>query len=375
MRAVTVVGASLAGLTAVRSLRRHGFDGRITVVGAERHRPYDRPPLSKDVLLGKAAVADLALHDDEEEAELAAEWVLGRPAVALDPRRRSVRLAGGREVVSDGVVVATGAAPRRLPGSEGMAGVHTLRTLDDAEALRAELGRGRPSVVVVGGSFIGAEIASSCGALGLDVTVVEAAPLPLAPVLGGRMARVCAALHADNGIRLLCGVQVAGLVGGGGRVAGVRLADGRLLPADVVVVGIGVLPGTEWLAGSGVRTAQGVVCDPGCRTSVPGVVAAGDVARIQWPGRSPERRVEHWSNAAEQPDVAVRNLLAGSAVAESRHVPYFWSDQYGVRIQFAGSAAPGDEVRIEEGDPEERSFAAVYLRGGEARAVLPQIQH
>ncbi|MFC7327116.1 NAD(P)/FAD-dependent oxidoreductase [Marinactinospora rubrisoli] len=368
MRSVTVVGASLAGLTAARALRDQGFDGRLTVVGAERHRPYDRPPLSKDFLLGRTGAADLALHDDEEEAALAIEWVLGRPAVALDPRRRAVRLADGREIVSDGLVIATGAAARRLPGAD-MAGVHTLRTLDDAEALRAGLSRGRPSVVIVGGSFIGAEIASSCAALGLDVTVVEAAPLPLAPVLGTPMARVCAGLHADHGVRLMCGVQVAGLAGGS-RVTGVRLADGRVVRADVVVMGVGVRPGTDWLAGSGVRTADGVVCDPGCRTSVPGVVAAGDVARLQWPGRSPGRRVEHWSNATEQPVTAVRNLLAGALVEESRHVPYFWSDQYGVRLQFAGAAGPGDEVRVEEGDPRERSFAAVYLRDGEVRAVL-----
>ncbi|MFC4563956.1 NAD(P)/FAD-dependent oxidoreductase [Nocardiopsis mangrovi] len=367
MRAVTVVGASLAGLGAARALREQGFDGTLTVVGEEAHAPYDRPPLSKDFLLGKAGPADLALHDDADSG-LDIRWRLGTRATGLDPRRRAVLLDDGSELAGDGVVIATGATPRRLPGTGGPAGVHVLRTLDHAEALRADLTAGTPRVAVVGGSFIGAEIASACSALGLETTVIEAAPLPLAPVLGEQMAAHCAALHADAGVRLLCGTGVARLLGAG-RVTGVELADGRRVPADVVVVGIGARPVTGWLAGSGVEVDDGVVCDPGCRTSLPGVVAAGDVARLR-SGGGGSARAEHWSSANDQPAVAVRNLLAGATVQEYRRTPYFWSDQYGVRIQFAGEARPGDTVRVVDGSPAARSFAAVYERGGTATAAL-----
>ncbi|MFC3996698.1 NAD(P)/FAD-dependent oxidoreductase [Nocardiopsis sediminis] len=368
MKAVTVVGASLAGLGAARALREQGFDGTLTVVGEEPHPPYDRPPLSKDFLLGKAGPADLALHDDHGDSGLDIRWRLGTRATGLDPRRRAVLLADGSEVAGDGVVIATGATPRRLPGPGPQAGVHVLRTLDDAEALRDDLAAGTPRVAVVGGSFIGAEIASSCSALGLEVTVIEAAPLPLAPVLGEEMAAHCTALHADAGVRLLCGTGVARLLGAD-RVTGVELADGRRIPADVVVVGIGVRPATGWLAGSGVDVDDGVVCDSGCRTSVPGVVAAGDVARLPAPGGG-SARAEHWSNASDQPAVAVRNLLAGATVQDYRRTPYFWSDQYGVRIQFAGAARPGDTVRVVDGAPADRSFAAVYERDGAVTAAI-----
>ncbi|MBB4933025.1 NADPH-dependent 2,4-dienoyl-CoA reductase/sulfur reductase-like enzyme [Lipingzhangella halophila] len=368
MRKVTVVGASLAGLNAARSLRTQGFDGALTIVGAEHHPPYDRPPLSKEFLLGKATPAELALHEDDIDADLDADWRLGTPATGLDTRRRVVHLADGTELASDGVVVATGAAPRALPGAEGLSGVHVLRTLDDAEALRADLNTGTPRIAVVGGSFIGAEIAASCAALGLEVTVVEASAAPLAPVLGQEMAAHCAALHRENGVRLLCGARVARLLGQG-KVTGVELDDGRHVPADVVVAGIGVRPNTAWLTGSGVDLGDGVLCDTGCRTSVPGVVAVGDVARLCRSGGG-SARIEHWSSANLQPAVAVRNLLAGATVEEYQRKPYFWSDQYGVRLQFAGTTGPGDTVRVVEGDPDERSFAAVYEHGDTVTAVL-----
>lgn len=212
MRTVTVVGASLSGVYAARELRTQGFDGRLVIVGDEPHRPYDRPPLSKDFLTGRADEDQLALTDAEETAELDAEWLLGVRARGLDARGRTVLLDNGRTVSTDGVVIATGASARRLPGDD-LAGVHTLRTLDDARALREELTRGPLRVVVIGGGFIGAETASSCAALGHDVTVVEAAPLPLVPHLGPDMAAVCAALHRRGGVSLVTGVGVAGLRG------------------------------------------------------------------------------------------------------------------------------------------------------------------
>ncbi|HEY5835731.1 NAD(P)/FAD-dependent oxidoreductase [Streptomyces sp.] len=368
MKSITVVGASLAGLSAVRALRAEGYDGAIVVVGDERHLPYDRPPLSKDFLKGDLDAGALALGDADEYEDLEVRWLLGERAVRLDPAARSVTLAGGRKLRTDGVVVATGASARIIPGTDGLAGVHTLRTLDDAMALRAELSNGLPRVVVVGAGFIGAEVASTAHRLGLDVTVVEALDVPLERQLGREMGLVCSSLHADHGVRLLCG-GVAGFTGNG-RVTGVRLADGRLLPADVVVVGVGVRPATDWLAGSGVQVDDGVVCDAGCASSLPGVVAVGDVARCPNPFTGRHARIEHWTNATEQAKTAAGTLLSGASAPGPVSAPYFWSDQYGVRIQLAGHVAPGDRPELLEGDLESRSFTAVYRREGSPVAVL-----
>ncbi|WP_367325099.1 NAD(P)/FAD-dependent oxidoreductase [Streptomyces sp. HUAS ZL42] len=369
MRSITVVGASLAGLSTVRALRTEGFDGEIVVVGEERHTPYDRPPLSKDFLKGDLDAAALALGDADEYEDLDVQWLLGERAVRLDPVARTVTLAGGRHVRTNGVAIATGAAPRTLPGTDGLAGVHTLRTLDDAVALRAELLDGLPRVVVIGAGFIGAEVASTAHRLGLHVTVVEALAVPLERQLGREMGLVCSSLHSDHGVRLLCGTGVAGLVGEG-RVTGVRLADGRVLAADIVVVGVGVRPATDWLAGSGVQVDDGVVCDSGCSTGVPGVVAVGDVARCPNPFTGRHARIEHWSNATEQAKTAARTLLTGVSAPAPLTAPYFWSDQYQVRIQVAGHVAPGAEPEVVEGDVDSRTFTAVYRREGNPVAVL-----
>ncbi|OON71624.1 NAD(P)/FAD-dependent oxidoreductase [Streptomyces tsukubensis] len=372
---MTVVGASLAGLYAARELRAQGFDGRLVVVGEEPHAPYDRPPLSKGFLTGGAGEETLALGDAEETDELAAEWLLGVRARGLDVRGRTVLLDDGRTVPTDGVVIATGARARRLPGAVP-AGVHTLRTLEEARDLRGALTAGPCHVVVIGGGFIGAETASSCAALGHDVTVVEAAPLPLAGHLGERLAAACAALHDRGGVRLLTGTGVRELHGrrasvtpaaghrGRDTVAAVELSDGRVLPADVVVVGIGAVPNTEWLAGSDLAVDDGVLCDDGCVTRLPQVVAVGDVARAGGV------RSEHWTSATQQPAVAVRNLLAGATVDTTRPVPYFWSDQYGTRIQFAGRRGDGDTVRITDGALDEDGFLAVFERAGRTTAAL-----
>ncbi|MGW2746266.1 NAD(P)/FAD-dependent oxidoreductase [Streptomyces sp. NPDC001450] len=367
MRTVAVVGASLAGLSAARSLRQRGYDGRLVVIGDEPHRPYDRPPLSKEFLAGAVGEADLALERDDEE--LRAEWVLGVRATGLDRTERAIRLADDREIRADGVVIATGAAARTLPGTEGLAGVHVLRTVDDARALRDDLaGGGR--LVVIGGGFIGAEVASTAYALGLDVTVIEAAPTPLAGPLGEAMGRVVSALHADHGVRLLCGVGVKGL-SGERRVDAVLLEDGRSVPADTVVVGVGARPCVEWLQGSGVALDNGVKCGADGRTSVAGVVAVGDCANWYDPHTGIHRRVEHWTGALERPDAAVATLLAhGAAEPGVPRPPYFWSDQYGVKIQFVGHAAGADSVTVEEGSTDDRSFLAVYRRAGRPVAAL-----
>ncbi|MFE5893038.1 NAD(P)/FAD-dependent oxidoreductase [Streptomyces sp. NPDC056462] len=367
MRTVAVVGASLAGLSAARSLRKQGFDGRLVVIGDELHRPYDRPPLSKEFLAGTLGETELALETDDED--LRAEWLLGTRAVGLDRTGRTVRLADGHQVRADGVVLATGAAARTLPGSEGLSGVHTLRTLDDARALRDELARGG-RLVVIGGGFIGAEVASTAYALGLEVTVVEVASTPLAGPLGEAMGAVVSALHADHGVRLLCGVGVKGL-SGETRVDAVLLEDGRSLPADIVVVGVGARPCVQWLDGSGVELDNGVKCGADGRTSLAGVVAVGDCANWYDPRAGFHRRVEHWTGARERPDAAVATLLAGGAVAPGvPRPPYFWSDQYGVKIQFVGHAAGADSVTVEAGAAGDRDVLAVYRRAGDPVAVL-----
>ncbi|MEV1287685.1 FAD-dependent oxidoreductase [Micromonospora sp. NPDC049679] len=368
IRRIAVVGASLAGVAAARALRQQSYDGSIIAIGAERHAPYDRPPLSKAFLTGACTEADLALADPDEALDV--EWRLGTAAVRLDARNRSITLADGAEIPVDAVILATGARARRLPGTETVSGVHTLRTLDDAVALRRDLAAAE-RLVVIGAGFLGAEVASSARSLGLDVTVVEALPTPLAAPLGVEMGSVCAGLHADHGVRLLTGTGVARLVGSE-RVEAVELADGTRLPADVVVVGIGAQPNVEWLADSGLEIHGGVVTDAACATNLPAVVATGDCAASFSPYAGGIVRTEHWTHAHEQPATAVTTLLAGAAHPRRAHIaaPYFWSDQYGVRVQFAGHRADGDTVRLVEGDPAQRSFLAVYERDGRPVAVL-----
>ena len=367
---VAVVGASLAGLSAARALREQSYDGRIVVIGDEVHAPYDRPPLSKEFLAGTASLDDIALGAPDDE-DLGVEWRLGTTAVGLDHISRSVLLDDGSEIRADGVVLATGARARRLPGSDGLDGVHVLRSLDDAIALRADLAAAE-RLVVIGAGFIGAEVASTARKLGLDVTVVETQPVPLAGPLGADMGAVCAGLHSDHGTRLLTGTGVAGLVGTG-RVEAVELTDGTRLPADVVVVGIGATPNIEWLARSGVALGNGVLTDARGATAIPGVVAVGDCAAAWSASAERHVRIEHWTHALEQPAAAVATLLGTGGPAPTS-VPYFWSDQYGARIQFAGSRREGDIARVVEGSCADRSFLVVYERDGHPVAVLAMNQ-
>lgn len=373
MKTVTVVGASLSGLRSVEQLRRQGYDGRVVVVGEETERPYDRPPLSKGFLAGDETPDDLALIQADDLDELSAEWLLGVRAERLDTTTGTIILSDGRRIATDGVVLATGGYPRTLPGCEELDGVHTLRTIGDATKLRGELTDGATSVVVVGAGWVGAEVASTCRRLGLHVTVVEATPVPLASTLGSDMGAICTGLHADHGVTLRCGVGVTSFttapLRGRRRVTGVLLEDGTQLPADVVVVGVGMRPATDWLAGSLIDTDNGVLCDSGCVTSVPSVVAVGDVARYR---SSTGRHVrhEHWTNATEQPATAIRNLLAGTTVEHYQSSGYVWSDQYGHRLQFAGHTEGADQVEVVDGSPDDRKFVAAYRRNGSTVGVL-----
>jgi NADPH-dependent 2,4-dienoyl-CoA reductase/sulfur reductase-like enzyme len=360
LRSVAVVGASLAGLRAVEALRARGFAGRIDWIGDEIREPYDRPPLSKQVLRGEWGPEHVGLIRSGVEIE--ADRHFGRRAERLDAIDRTIALDGGQRIAFDALVVATGAVPRLLPNQPALDGVFTLRTLDDALAIRAAFDA-QPRVVVVGGGFIGAEVAASCRQRGVAVAMVEALGNPLEQALGPELGALYAALHRDHGVDVRTGVAVAALEGDR-RVERVRLADGTVLDADVVVVGIGVRPATAWLEGSGLELKDGVVCDATCATNVPGIVAAGDIARWTNPRYGESMRVEHWTNAVEQAQAAVARLLDGPGAKPFAPVPYVWSDQYDTKLAVAGRVRAGDDMRVVDGSLAERKFVAIYGRAG-----------
>ncbi len=368
LRDVVIVGASLAGLRAAEELRDQGFDGTITLVGEEPHRPYDRPPLSKQVLAGDWEPERLTLPAASDDG-LALDWRLGTSATGLDLSANEVLLGGGERLRYDGLVIATGAAPRRLPGTDHLDGVHTLRSVDDCLEIRSALDRSPSRVAVVGAGFIGAEVAATCRQRGIDVTLIEALAVPLERGLGPEMGAIAADLHRDHGVDVRLSVGVV-TIDGTDRVERLRLSDGSAIDADLVVVGIGVQPVTDWLEGSGLTIDNGVVCDETC-LAAPGVVAAGDVAR--WYNRRFDEvmRVEHWDNAIAMGTAAACRLLAGGGAGDPfTPVPWFWSDQYDRKIQLAGLAGPDDEVRVVAGSVEERRFVALYGRAGRLVGVL-----
>jgi NADPH-dependent 2,4-dienoyl-CoA reductase/sulfur reductase-like enzyme len=364
---VVVVGASLAGLNAVEGLRRGGFEGRITVVGAEPHLPYDRPPLSKQVLLGKVPVEKLVLRTPEQFAELRAEWCTGVRAIGLRPDSTAIELDDGTAVTADGLIIATGSTPRRLPGQLDHAHVHELRTSDDAARLAAELAHGGKRVAVVGAGFIGLEAAGSAHALGNTVVVYEGAPAPLMRALGPQLGSDVAAVHAARGVEIRCGVAIGGFAAGG------LIVDGEFTPADVVIVGIGVAPATDWLEDSGLELDNGVVCDAFLNAGRPGVYAAGDVCRWHHPLYGELVRVEHWTNAVDQGADAAANLLAEAAdespIPHAR-VPYFWSEQHDRRIQFLGYAPGHDTAELVAGSWDAEKYVVLLGRAGQLCGVL-----
>jgi NADPH-dependent 2,4-dienoyl-CoA reductase/sulfur reductase-like enzyme len=374
---ITIVGASLAGLWAAETLRREGFEGRISLVGDEAHAPYDRPPLSKKYLAGSVGRERVDLLTPGKAVELGLDLRLGCRATGLDADTHTLEVDGTTESF-DGLVVATGTRCRTLPGTSGVAGVHVLRTVEDADAIAAALssaGRdGARRVVVVGAGFIGAEVASTAVDTGAEVTMVEALDEPFGRVLGVEMGAVLADLHRGHGVELRTGVGVDEVLADGPegerRVAGLRLVDGSELDCDLVVVGIGVVPNVEWLDDSGLTVDDGVVCDETC-LAAPDVVAAGDVARWTNPRYGESMRVEHWDNAVQQGAHAARRLLVADEEAEPfAPVPWFWSDQYDRKLQLAGRIRSEDEVRVVTGSTAEHRFAAFYGSGGRFTAVL-----
>jgi 3-phenylpropionate/trans-cinnamate dioxygenase ferredoxin reductase subunit len=352
-----IVGASLAGAKAAETLREEGFDGRVVLVGTEEERPYERPPLSKDYLRGEAGREKVYVHDEGFYAEHDIELRLGRTAVSLDTASTSLKLDDGERLSYDRLLLSTGAEPRRLsvPGAE-LDGVFYLRSVRDSDAVRERFDRGG-AVVVVGAGWIGAEVAASARQRGLDVTVIEPASVPLERVLGKEIGAIYRDIHTDQGVRMLTGTGVEAFEGNGA-VERVRTSDGRVIDCDFVVVGVGVQPRTALATEAGLAISNGVLADERLRATAPGVFAAGDVANALHPFYGEPVRVEHWANALNQGPAAARNML-GQSVPYDR-LPYFFSDQYDVGMEYSGLARGCDRVVL-RGDPAEREFVAFWM--------------
>ncbi len=365
-RTFVIIGGGLAGATAAATLRKEGFDGRVVLFGEDPERPYELPPLSKGYLRGEDERDKVFVHREGFYGERHIELRVATRVVALEPRTQEVVTDAGERLRYDRVLLATGASARRLavPGAD-LSGVHYLRTLADADALRDRLGRAR-NAVVIGGGWIGAEVTASVRQLGLDVSLVAPASVPIERVLGREVGRIYHDLHAERGVELLMGAKVEALVGTHA-VEAVQLADGRLVPADLVVVGIGTTPRTELAVGAGVAVDGGIVADEYLRTNVPGVFAAGDVASVWHPRLGARIRVEHWDNAKRQAQAAAKNMLDREAIYE--RIPYFYSDQYDLGMEYSGYAPSWDGV-VFRGDPNAREFIAFWLKDGRVAAGM-----
>lgn len=362
---VAIVGSSLGGVTTAEGLRRNGYTGQIALIGEEDGCPYDRPPLSKQSLQAASGPVEVAVRSDEEMAALDLNRRPGTAAQRLiagtDGAGHRVMLADGSEIVADRVIVATGARARPLPFAEPHHGVFLLRTANDCDALRTAFDSAR-CVVVIGAGFLGLEVAASARHLGLDVTVVEAASAPLSARLGGTVGAWVTDIHDRHGVSIQCRTSVAGFIGHV-TLDGVALANGQILPADVVVVAVGSLPNIEWLEGSGVQIDDGVVCDRHGRTSVSGVFAVGDVARYA-DGTATSGRAEHWSGAIAHAQLVAGNALAASDEMEPlRAIPYYWSDQYDSKLQVVGDWRPGLEETVIEGSIAGGRFGLAFRDG------------
>ena len=358
-----IVGASLGGAKAAEALRAAGHDGRVVLLGAESELPYERPPLSKGYLQGKAERETIYVHPREWYAEADIDLRLGVTVTGIDPAAHEVVLADGSRIGYAKLLLTTGSSPRRLqvPGAD-LDGVLYLRSAGDSDRIKAVLARaGR--IAVIGAGWIGLEITAAAREAGVAVTVLEAAELPLLRVLGSEVASVFAALHAEHDVELRFGVQIAEITGSDGHADGVRLSDGSMIPADAVIVGVGITPNTELAAAAGLAVDNGIRVDAQLRSSHPDIYAAGDVASAFHPLLGKHLRVEHWANALNQPQTAAR-AMAGEDVSYDR-VPYFFSDQFDLGMEYSGSVEPDgyDEV-VFRGDVDQREFVAFWLGNG-----------
>lgn len=360
--AIVIVGAGLAGLRTAQELRKLEYGGDIVLVGDENHLPYDRPPLSKEVIRGERE--DTTFEPAEYFLEHNIELRLGSAAVAVDPAARTVELADGSTLAYDELVVATGLHPRRLSSLPDLAGVHVLRSRDDAAALRKDI-ESSSRALVVGAGFIGCELAAGFRHAGADVVIVEPQQTPLGSVLGAEVGELVARLHREEGVDLRTGIGIKTLRGSD-RVTHAVLTDDTEIEVDTVVIGVGSIPVTGFLASSGIEIADGISADAVGRTSDPHVWTVGDVAA--WTVGDATKRVEHWSNVGDQVRVMVPAILGHDAAPARPQVPYFWSDQYDLKIQALGTPSADDSVKIIDDDG--RKFLAYYLRDGILTAVV-----
>jgi NADPH-dependent 2,4-dienoyl-CoA reductase/sulfur reductase-like enzyme len=362
---VLVVGASIGGLTTVETLRARGFRGTVQVVGAESRLPYDRPPLSKKVLSGVWDEEQIRLRGPQELERLDAEFLLGRRALHLDTEAHTVRLDDGRALGYRRLVLATGLTPRPLPGADSLRGVWALRTFEDCAGLRADLLTAR-SVAVVGAGVLGCEIAATARQMGLHVSLIDPSPVPMLRQTGATLGQLLYQLHTERGVRVLTGSRATGLVDDNGQVVGVTVEGGETIPADVVAVTIGSTPATDWLIGSGLALGDGIVCDERGRAAAD-VHAVGDVARWSDGTTGGSNRLENRTNAVHQARFVAADITG--APDDFQQIPYFWTDQYDIRMQVFGSLPADADVRLIEGTPESRRFVMVAEKDGRPVAV------
>jgi len=367
--AYVIVGASLAGAKAAEGLREQGYDGPVVLIGEETDRPYERPPLSKDYLLGKADRETMFVHPLAWYAEHDIDLRLGARVTGLDPAAHEVTLADGSRIGYAKLLLATGSTPRHLTiAGAGAGGVLYLRRVGDSDRLRATFATAS-RVAVIGAGWIGLETAAAARAAGVEVTILEAAELPLLRVLGREAAQVFAGLHRDHGVDLRFGVQVAEITASDGLADGVRLADGTHVPADAVIVGVGITPNVQLAEAASLEVRNGIVTDARLQTSDPDIYAAGDVASAYHPVLGKHIRVEHWYNALHQPQTAARAMLGQDAVYD--RVPYFYTDQYDLGMEYAGYVEPGGyDLVVFRGDVPQREFIAFWLSGGRVLAGM-----
>lgn len=367
---IVIVGAGLAGATAAKTLRAEGYGGAIRLIGAEPHRPYLRPPLSKGYLAGADDRASLDVEPAEWYRGNDVDLRLGTRVVAIDRGESSVEIATGDLLRYDALLLATGSEPRRLPvpGAD-LAGVHSLRTVDDSDRLRSELAGGGRRLVLIGSGWIGMEVAATARTLGNDVTILERDPVPLAAALGEELGGFFAGLHTRNGVRIRTSVGVEAIEGSSGRATGVRLADGELVPADLVVIGVGAAPRVALAKEAGIDVEDGVLADASLRSSDPRVFVAGDIAGAYHPIAGRRLRSEHWANAITSGGVAARAMLGQDAVHDS--IPYFYTDQFDLGMEYAGfpPLTAGADV-VYRGDRDAGEFIAFWVREGRVVAGM-----
>jgi 3-phenylpropionate/trans-cinnamate dioxygenase ferredoxin reductase subunit len=364
-----IVGGGLAGGKAAEALREQGFDGRLVLIGAEPHLPYERPPLSKGYLTGSAGRDSMVVHDQAWYDEQRVELLLGTEVIGIDRSGKRLSLSGGAELDYQKLLLATGASPRTLPVSGADAeGVYYLRSVEDSDRLRELFGRTQ-RLVVIGAGWIGLEVTAAARAAGVEVTVIESAELPLLRVLGPEVAEVFAQLHREHDVDLRLGASIAEITTEDGRATGVRLQDGTTFAADAVLVAVGVAPNSGLAERAGLATDNGIVVDAGLRTEDADIFAAGDVANAFHPSYQRRIRVEHWANALKQPAVAAASMLGAQAAYDE--LPYFYTDQYDLGMEYLGYVEPGgyDQV-VFRGDVASREFIAFWLAGGRVLAGM-----